>query len=101
MLDTTPTHGDIHSTGSIEQDRRPLSVQGEELTSATQAPPPPMAKDSKDTGDISTDASVQSLKMAPDARGITPGSTPGHVSVAEQIYSPSGNYIHILHYLQA
>ncbi|KAF8700902.1 hypothetical protein HU200_033953 [Digitaria exilis] len=35
VLDTTPTHGDIHSTGSIEQDRRPLSVQGEELTSAT------------------------------------------------------------------
>ncbi|KAF8700612.1 hypothetical protein HU200_033957 [Digitaria exilis] len=90
VLDTTPTHGDIHSTGSIEQDRRPLSVQGEELTSATQAPAPHMARDSKDTGHISTDASVQSLKMAPDARGITPGSTPGHVSVAEQIYSPSG-----------
>ncbi|CAL5087055.1 unnamed protein product [Urochloa decumbens] len=94
VLDTTPTHGDVHLTGSIEPERRSLSVQGEEPKSATQAPPPLVAKDSQDPEDISTNAmgNVQSLKPSttPDARGITPGSTPRNAAVTEQISSPSG-----------
>ncbi|OEL38890.1 hypothetical protein BAE44_0000091 [Dichanthelium oligosanthes] len=90
-LVTTPTYGGVHPTGSIEPDRRPSSVQGEEPTHATQAPPPGVAKDSLDTEDISTDASVQSVKPSAtrDARGATPGSSPGELAVAEQISSPS------------
>ncbi|CAL5063079.1 unnamed protein product [Urochloa decumbens] len=89
VLDATPTHGDVHLTGSIEPERGSLSVQGEEPKSATQAPPPRVAKDSLDPEDISTNAmgNVQSLKPSttPDARGITPGNA----AVAKQISSPS------------
>lgn len=102
VLDTTPTHGDVHPTSSIKPDSRPLSVQGEEPTSATQEPPR-RVKDSLDTEDISTDAlgNVQSKPSTPDVLGATPGSTPADEVVAEQISSPSGNYNHIVHYLQA
>ncbi|XP_039792404.1 microtubule-associated protein futsch-like isoform X6 [Panicum virgatum] len=90
VLDTTPTHGDVHPTGSIEPDRRPLSIQGEE----TQEPRPRVAKDSLDTEDISPDAlgNVQSLKPSttPGALCITTGSTPGDVALAEQTSSTSG-----------
>ncbi|RLN35735.1 hypothetical protein C2845_PM03G05080 [Panicum miliaceum] len=90
VLDTTPTHGDVHPTGSIEPDSRPLSIKGEE----TQEPPPRVAKDSLDTEDISTDAlgNVQSLKPSttPGALHITTGSTPGDVAMAEQTSSTSG-----------
>lgn len=101
MLDTTPTHGDVHPTGSIEPDNRPLSIKGEE----TQEPPPRVAKDSLDTEDISTDAlgNVQSLKPSttPGALRITTGGTPGDVAMAEQTSSTSGNYGYMVHYLQA
>ncbi|PAN13628.1 hypothetical protein PAHAL_2G352300 [Panicum hallii] len=90
VLDTTPTHGDVHPTGSIEPDSRPLSIKGEE----TQEPPPRVAKDSLDTEDISTDAlgNVQSLKPSttPGALRITTGGTPGDVVMAEQTSSTSG-----------
>nr|XP_034581985.1 uncharacterized protein LOC117845158 isoform X7 [Setaria viridis] len=87
VLDTTPSHGDVHPT-SIEPDRRPLSVQGEEPKSATEAHPPRVAKDSLDTEAISTNASVQSLKPSTtlDARG----ATHGELAAAEQKSSPSG-----------
>jgi hypothetical protein len=93
VLDTTPSHGDVLSTGSIEPERRPLSVQGGEPKSATEAHPPRVAKDSLDTEAISTNASVQSWKPStnPDARG----ATHGELAVAEQKSSPSGNSITI------
>ncbi|KAG2644983.1 hypothetical protein PVAP13_2KG391005 [Panicum virgatum] len=90
VLDTAPTHGDVHPTGSIEPDRRPLSIQGEE----TQEPRPRVAKDSLDTEDISTDAlgNVQFLKPSttPGALHITTGITPVDVALAEQTSSTSG-----------
>lgn len=93
-LNTTATHGDVHRTGTIEPARRPLSVEGEELMSATQAPSPSVARDSLH----SELENVQSVKPSatPDARDIT-HSAPGEAALAEKKSASSGNYRYIMH----
>lgn len=94
-LNNTATHDDVHRTGTIEPARRPLSVEGEELTPATQAPSPSVARDSFHT----ELENVQSTKPSatPDARDITPSSAPGEAALAEQKSASSGNYRRIVH----
>ncbi|XP_066390649.1 uncharacterized protein [Miscanthus floridulus] len=87
-LNKTATHDDVHRTGTIEPARRPLSVEGEELTPATQAPSPSVARDSFYT----ELENVQSVKPSatPDAHDITPSSAPGEAALAEQKSASSG-----------
>ncbi|WVZ65750.1 hypothetical protein U9M48_015066 [Paspalum notatum var. saurae] len=92
VFDTTPTHGD-HPTGSMEPARKPLSVEGGEPTSATQAPSPHVVQDSSHTEDISADLeNVRSMKPSttPDAHDITGSSTVGEVVFTEQQSAPPG-----------
>lgn len=74
MLDTTPTHGNVHPASSTEPDSRPLSVQGEEPKFATQAPPPHVAKDSLDPDDIITDQAMAPI-MSPSVPSVAPLGT--------------------------
>ncbi|XP_066397640.1 uncharacterized protein [Miscanthus floridulus] len=87
-LNNTASHDDVHRTGTIEPARRPLSVEGEELTPATQAPSPSVARDSFHT----ELENVQSVKPSatPDARDMTPSSAPGEAALAEQKSASSG-----------
>ncbi|OQU89855.1 microtubule-associated protein futsch isoform X1 [Sorghum bicolor] len=87
-LNNTATQDDVHRTGTIEPARRPLSVEGEELTPATQAPLPTVARDSFHT----ELENVQSVKPSatPDARDITPSSAPDEAALAEQKSALSG-----------